>query len=53
MPAKPSDAIKVESEGGKMIVPYLVRTHNIAIYPKETKKILEFINSRNKLTKLN
>jgi hypothetical protein len=48
MPAKPSDVIKVESEAGKMIVPYLVRTHNIAIYPQETKKILAFINSGNK-----
>lgn len=48
MPAKQSDAIKVESPDGKMVVPYLVRTHNIAVYPDETKKVLAFINSKSR-----
>jgi hypothetical protein len=46
MPAKPSNAIKVETANGKMAVPYMVRTHHIAIYPEESKKVMAFINSR-------
>ena len=45
MPQKPSNVISVEATGGKMSVPYLVRTHRIAIYPEETKKILAFIKN--------
>lgn len=37
MPAQPSDAIRVESQGGKMVVPYLVRNHFIKVY-KENEK---------------
>jgi hypothetical protein len=47
MPAKPSNLIQVEANGNKLKVPYLVRTHRIAIYPQETKKIMAFINSQN------
>lgn len=43
MPAKPSSAIAVEEQDGKQGVPYLVRTHYIAIYPEETKKVLAFV----------
>ncbi|WDF54427.1 cytochrome c3 family protein [Mucilaginibacter sp. KACC 22063] len=35
MPLKPSNVIEVEASGGKKVVPYLVRTHHIAIYPKK------------------
>lgn len=44
MPQKPSNVISVEATQGKISVPYLVRTHRIAIYPEETKKILAFIS---------
>ena len=47
MPAKPSNVISVESANGKMAIPYMVRTHRIAIYPDETKKIMSFIKYRN------
>jgi hypothetical protein len=47
MPAKPSNLIQVEANESKLKVPYLVRTHRIAIYPQETKKIMAFINSQN------
>jgi hypothetical protein len=46
MPLKPSGLIAVASAGGKKHVPYLVRTHHIAVYPDESKKILEFINDK-------
>jgi hypothetical protein len=46
MPAKPSNVIQLAANGNIKKVPYLVRTHNIAIYPEETKKILAFINRR-------
>jgi hypothetical protein len=39
MPAKPSNVIKVQAADGKMAVPYLVRTHRIAIYSDITKKL--------------
>ncbi|MDB5287220.1 MAG: hypothetical protein JWR05_2169 [Mucilaginibacter sp.] len=47
MPAKPSNLIQVEANDSKLKVPYLVRTHRIAIYPQETKKVMAFINSQN------
>lgn len=46
MPAKPSNLIQVEGNGNKVQVPYLVRTHRIAVYPTETKKILAFLNKQ-------
>jgi hypothetical protein len=45
MPLKPSNIIAVASAAGKKQVPYLVRTHHIAIYPEEAKKIAFFINA--------
>jgi len=38
--------IRVESVDGKMAIPYMVRTHRIAIYPEESKKIMSFIKSQ-------
>ncbi|MBK0377964.1 multiheme c-type cytochrome [Mucilaginibacter segetis] len=47
MPAKPSNLIQVEATSHKLKIPYLVRTHRIAIYPAETEKVINFIkNSR-------
>jgi hypothetical protein len=46
MPVKPSNLIAIAAAGGKKEVPYLVRTHHIAIYPEESKKILAFINDK-------
>ncbi|MDB5140343.1 MAG: hypothetical protein JWR12_2259 [Mucilaginibacter sp.] len=46
MPLKPSAVISVASVGRKNEVPYLVRTHRIAIYPDETKKIMAFISKQ-------
>jgi nitrate/TMAO reductase-like tetraheme cytochrome c subunit len=43
MPAKPSGAINVQTADAKNALPYLVRTHYIAVYPDETKKILAFV----------
>jgi hypothetical protein len=48
MPLKPSDLIAVAGLGGKQIVPYMVRTHHIAIYPAESQKILAFMNEQKK-----
>ena len=45
MPKKPSNVISIAGAGGKKEVPYLVRTHHIAVYPEESKKILAFVNS--------
>ncbi|MFA6085511.1 hypothetical protein [Mucilaginibacter sp.] len=47
MPARPSNLIQVKANGSKLKVPYLVRTHHIAIYLEETRKIRAFINSHN------
>jgi hypothetical protein len=48
MPLKPSNIISVEGSGGKKMVPYMVRTHHIAVYPQESQKILAFINEQKK-----
>jgi uncharacterized membrane protein len=48
MPAKPSNLIQVEAAGNKLQVPYEVRTHRIAIYPQETKKVMAFIDNFSK-----
>jgi hypothetical protein len=53
MPTKPSLAIKVESAAGRMVVPYLVRTHNIGVYPYEAKKVLAFISNGGPSKRLN
>ena len=44
MPLKPSNSIGIFSTGDKKEMPYFVRTHYIAIYPSESKKILAFVN---------
>jgi hypothetical protein len=46
MPLKPSNTIAVNDTSGKKSSPYLVRTHLIAIYPNETKKILAFLRAK-------
>jgi predicted CXXCH cytochrome family protein len=46
MPLKPSNVIGIASSAGKKEIPYMVRTHRIAIYPEETKKILTFMNAK-------
>jgi len=51
MPAKPSDAISVQTSGKGMAVPYLVRSHRITIYPKESEKILAYLKSKSKPNK--
>lgn len=43
MPVKPSNAINVQTGDQKNAMPYLVRTHYIAIYPEESKKIAAFV----------
>jgi hypothetical protein len=48
MPAKPSNLIQVEAAGNKLQVPYEVRTHRIAIYPQETKKVMALIDNFSK-----
>jgi hypothetical protein len=46
MPLKPSNTIAVNDTANKKSSPYLVRTHRIAIYPNETKKILAFLRAK-------
>ncbi|MBS7566877.1 hypothetical protein KHS38_20900 [Mucilaginibacter sp. Bleaf8] len=46
MPAKPSNVITVHNGGKSTLVPYEVRTHRIAIYPDEAKKIINMINAQ-------
>ncbi|WP_184543113.1 multiheme c-type cytochrome [Mucilaginibacter sp. FT3.2] len=43
MPQKASHVISLTAFNGKMNPPYEVRTHHIAIYPGETKKVMAFI----------
>ncbi|PTQ99961.1 putative CXXCH cytochrome family protein [Mucilaginibacter yixingensis] len=43
MPAMPSDQIGVQTATQKKALPYLVRTHRIAVYADEAKKILAFV----------
>lgn len=46
MPQRDSHIIKLNSAQGKSGTPYLVRSHHIAVYPDETRKIIAFINQR-------
>ena len=48
MPSKPSNVIVVQTSGKGTVIPYLVRTHHIAIYPTESKKILAFLKNNSK-----
>jgi hypothetical protein len=43
MPQKPSGVITVHNSSKSTLVPYEVRTHRIAIYPQETKKIVSWL----------
>ncbi|QQL50473.1 multiheme c-type cytochrome [Mucilaginibacter ginkgonis] len=48
MPQKPSNVIAVEASGGKKVVPYMVRTHHIAVYPQETDKVIAYLSKQYK-----
>lgn len=43
MPKKPSSVISVHNSINSTLAPYEVRTHNIAIYPPEVKKIISWL----------
>lgn len=43
MPAMASRAITMKGSSDQRVEPYLVRTHRIAIYPDESKKIMAFL----------
>ena len=45
MPAQASNVIAVQTATQKKAMPYMVRTHRIAIYPAEAKKIRAFIQN--------
>lgn len=49
MPAKPSNVIVVQTSDKGTANPYRVRTHHIAVYPDESKKILAFLKVSNTL----
>lgn len=46
MPAKTSNLIGVHTGDEADVLPYMVRTHRIAIYPEETKRIVSFIEKQ-------
>ncbi|MDB5132594.1 MAG: hypothetical protein JWR02_2343, partial [Mucilaginibacter sp.] len=46
MPLKPSNAIEIALSDGRKQVPYLVRTHYIAVYPSTYKKIMAFVKNK-------
>jgi hypothetical protein len=50
MPAKPSNVIVVQTSGKGVANPYMVRSHRIAVYPDETKRILTYLNTTIKST---
>jgi hypothetical protein len=45
MPKKPSLVIAVHNSTNTTLDPYEVRTHHIAIYPQETKKIISWLQT--------
>lgn len=45
MPKKPSSVIAVHNSTNTTLDPYEVRTHRIAIYPEETKKIISWLKT--------
>jgi len=49
MPARSSNIITVETEGKGKEVPYLVRTHHIAVYTDASQKIINYLKNNNKL----
>jgi len=46
MPVKPSSVLSVQLQSKETETPATIRSHLIAIYPEETKRILSFIQSR-------
>jgi len=46
MPAKPSSGIVVQTAGKGDANPYMVRSHHIAVYPEESRKILSYLKER-------
>ena len=46
MPVQPSKLISFQLAGKNTKTPYLLRSHRIAVYPEETKKILSYLKSR-------
>lgn len=46
MPAKLSNTIAIQTANQNSAMPYVVRTHHIAIYPEESKKIAAFIEKQ-------
>ena len=49
MPAKPSNIISVGTSGTNKVIPYMVRSHHIAIYPNETQAVLDNLKKTHKL----
>ena len=49
MPAKPSNIIKVGTSGIDKAIPYLVRSHHIAIYPDVSQTVINNLKKANKL----
>ena len=43
MPARASNVIAIETEGKGRAVPYLVRTHHIAVYTDASKKVMDYL----------
>lgn len=50
MPAQSSNVITVETAGKGREVPYLVRTHHIAVYADASQKVINYLKAHNKLT---
>ena len=49
MPAKPSNIIKVGTSQLNKVIPYLVRSHHIAIYPAESEVVINNLKKSGKL----
>jgi hypothetical protein len=50
MPAKPSNIIAVKASGRENVIPYLVRSHHITIYPNESQNVLNNFKKNHKLS---
>ena len=48
MPAKPSNAIALNTAQKSVVVPYMVRTHHIAIYTDVTPAVLNKLLAKGK-----
>jgi len=49
MPARSSNVIAVQTSGKGRAVPYLVRTHHIAVYPDASQAVIDYLKKYNKL----